>query len=89
MKDHQLFVLFQGVFGFYVLNYTAVTYGDQSYPRWAELMGLAISFSSMMWVPIYAVYYLLTQPGTIMEVSLHRIYKMLCFLSIIVLLLVC
>jgi len=56
-----------GVFGFYVLNYTAVTYGDQSYPRWAELMGLAISFSSMMWVPIYAVYYLLTQPGTIME----------------------
>merc|ERR1712156_459362 len=45
----------------------AVTYGDQSYPRWAELMGLAISFSSMMWVPIYAVYYLLTQPGTIME----------------------
>ena len=73
---------FQGVFGFYVLNYTAVTYGDQSYPRWAELMGLAISFSSMMWVPIYAVYYLLSQPGTIMEVNQHyRIHKMCLFVS--------
>jgi len=56
------------VFLFYCIQYKPVTYGeDQAYPRWAEIMGLFISFTSMMWVPIYAVYYLVTQPGSFME----------------------
>ena len=61
-------LLLQAVFFFYCIQYKAVTYGDQEYPKWAEYMGLMISFTSMMWVPVYAVYYLVTQPGSIMEV---------------------
>merc|ERR1712203_815368 len=37
------------------------------YPGWAEGLGLCFSFASMMWVPGYAIYYLLTQPGTFMQ----------------------
>ena len=61
--------LFQGVFVFYVVQYQPVRYDDEKFPTWAEYLGLLISFSSMMWVPIYAIYYLVTQPGTFMEVS--------------------
>jgi len=56
------------VFVFYVISYEPVTYGkDYEYPKWGEMMGLCMSFASMMWVPIYAIYYVLTQPGTIVE----------------------
>ena len=60
----------QLVFGFYCFSYKAVTYGtDYEYPGWAEAMGLCMSFASMMWVPLYAIYYVLTQPGSFMEVK--------------------
>ena len=42
---------------------------DYVYPTWAEALGLMMSLSSMVMVPGYAVYYVLTQPGTIMQVS--------------------
>lgn len=56
------------VFLFYVISYQPVTYGeDYKYPKWAEAMGLCMSFSSMIWVPGYAIYYVLTQPGTLRQ----------------------
>ena len=45
---------------------------DYDYPKWAEGMGLCMSFASMVWVPLYAIYYLLTQPGTLKEVSFFK-----------------
>ena len=61
------------MFGFYCYSYEPVKYGsDYHYPKWAEMVGLAISFSSMMWVPVYAIYYILTQPGSIMEVMTQK-----------------
>ena len=58
----------QGVFIYYIISYSPVTYGtDYVYPKWAEIMGLCISFSSMMWVIVYAIYYLITTPGTLKE----------------------
>ena len=58
------------VFIFYCISYSPVTYGhDYVYPGWAEILGLLMSFSSMIWVPGYAIYYVLTQPGTIIEVT--------------------
>ena len=48
-------------------------YGDYDYPKWAEIMGLCISFSSMVWVPGYAIYYVLSQPGTMLEVRADRV----------------
>ena len=45
-----------------------MTFGeDYVYPKWAEIMGLCISFSSMIWVPIYAIYYLITSKGSLKE----------------------
>jgi solute carrier family 6 GABA transporter-like protein 1 len=64
----------QCVFVFYVFSYEAVTYGnDYKYPKWAEYMGLCMSFTSMIWVPGYAIYYLVTQPGTFREVNICRL----------------
>ena len=57
-----------GVFVFYIISFKPVTLGTYAYPQWAEILGLCFSFSSMMWVPGYAVYYLVTQPGTLMQV---------------------
>ena len=58
------------VFIFYVISYEPVTYGtDYKYPKWAEGMGMCMSFASMMWVPIYAIYYVASQPGSFMEVK--------------------
>ena len=58
------------VFIFYVISYTPVTYGhNYKYPKWAEGMGFCMSLASMVWVPGYAIYYLLTQPGTLAQVA--------------------
>ena len=40
------------------VSYSPVTYGDYSYPQWAEMLGLCLSLASMVWVPLYALYYL-------------------------------
>ncbi|CAB3370461.1 Hypothetical predicted protein [Cloeon dipterum] len=55
------------IFIFYCVQYVPVTYGTYEYPDWAEILGLCISFSSMVWIPAYAIYYVLCMPGTIME----------------------
>ena len=66
-----------GIFFFYMYSYTPVTYGeDYKYPKWAEILGLLISISSMIWVPVYAVYYLVNgilvdKDGTLKQ----RIFK--------------
>lgn len=49
------------------MEYTALRYGDYNYPLWANVVGLGISFSSMLWVPVYAVYYVFTEPNSIIE----------------------
>ena len=53
-----------GVFIFYLVSYSPVTYGQYQYPYWAEMLGLGLSLASMVWVPIYAVYYLTCKQAT-------------------------
>ena len=40
------------------VSYSPVTYGTYTYPTWAEAIGLGLSLASMVWVPLYALYYL-------------------------------
>ncbi|KAG5900316.1 hypothetical protein JTB14_026324 [Gonioctena quinquepunctata] len=47
--------------------YQSLFYGNYKYPLWADIIGLGISFSSMIWIPFYMIYYLLTQPGSLSE----------------------
>jgi len=56
------------------MEYTALRYGDYNYPLWANVVGLGISFSSMLWVPVYAVYYVFTEPNSIIEVKLSFLF---------------
>eukprot|EP00092_Neocalanus_flemingeri_P031754 GFUD01034493.1.p2 GENE.GFUD01034493.1~~GFUD01034493.1.p2 ORF type:complete len:281 (+),score=64.56 GFUD01034493.1:1334-2176(+) len=56
------FMLF--IFVFYFVRYSPITMGDYHYPAWGEVLGFAISLSSMLWVPGYAIYYLLSTPGS-------------------------
>ena len=52
-----------GVFIFYLVSYSPVTYGDYQYPAWAEALGLSLSLASMVWVPLYALYFLAREKG--------------------------
>merc|ERR1711892_198930 len=56
------------IFVFYFVRYSPITMGDYHYPAWGEVLGFAISLSSMLWVPGYAIYYLLSTPGSWTEV---------------------
>merc|ERR1719414_1017611 len=62
-----MILFLQGVFFYYIFTYKPVMYGDYEYPMWAEIMGLLISASSMICIPLYAVYYVLSGPGSIIE----------------------
>ena len=56
-----------GVFIFYLASYSPVTYGDYQYPAWAEALGLSLSLASMVWVPLYALYFLCREKGSLRE----------------------
>ena len=66
-----------GVFMFYLVSYSPVTYGDYQYPAWAEGIGLCLSLASMIWVPIYAVYYLCCKQVTSSNSSVSSIVQCL------------
>jgi len=56
------------IFVFYFVRYSPITMGDYHYPAWGEFLGFAISLSSMLWVPGYAIYFVLSSNGTWSEV---------------------
>ena len=56
-----------GVFIFYLVSYSPVTYGDYNYPAWAEALGLCLSLASMVWVPLYALLYLARGEGSLSQ----------------------
>lgn len=62
-------IVMLSIFIFSIVQYVPVTYGNgYQYPKWAEVLGICISLSSMLWIPLYAVYYVLSTPGTLREV---------------------
>ena len=68
MQNKHINHSFQFLFVFYFAKYTPITYAKTyEYPWWGEALGFCISGSSMIWVPAYAIYYLLTTKGTFME----------------------
>ncbi|KAL3267706.1 hypothetical protein HHI36_006837 [Cryptolaemus montrouzieri] len=49
------------------LQFQTLTYGDYKYPVWANVIGLCLSLSSMMWIPLYAIYYVIKGPDTLIK----------------------
>jgi uncharacterized membrane protein len=60
---------YQGVFIFYLVDFTPLTYLDYHYPWWGHFIGLLLALSSMICVPAYMVYMVSRQEGTLMEAS--------------------
>lgn len=55
------------IFLFYCFKWEPVKYGSVEYPNWAHGIGFLMSFSSMMWIPGYALYYLATNNGSLKD----------------------
>jgi len=54
------------IFGF--VMYEPLTYDDYVYPTWANVVGWCLALSSMLCMPVVAVYSLLRAEGTFAEV---------------------
>lgn len=61
-------VIMAFIFVFQCVQYKPLKYGnDYEYPTWAEIVGVCLSLSSMLWIPAYALYYIIVTPGSIKE----------------------
>ncbi|KXJ23189.1 Sodium- and chloride-dependent GABA transporter 2 [Exaiptasia diaphana] len=52
-----------GVFIFLIATYQPLVYNTYHYPDWGEAIGWCLALSSMVWIPIFAVYKLITTKG--------------------------
>lgn len=55
------------IFLFYCFMWQPVKYGKVDYPMYAHVFGFLMSLASMLWIPGYAIYYLLTQRGSLRD----------------------
>ncbi|XP_029665225.1 sodium- and chloride-dependent GABA transporter 1-like [Formica exsecta] len=56
------------IFVFQIVQYKPLKYGSSyEYPTWAEMVGVCLSLSSIIWIPAYALYYVIIMPGTFKE----------------------
>lgn len=70
LRKYFVVFFFQTIFIFFIIKYEPVTYGNHyTYPWWGEGLGIAMSLMSMIWIPLYAAYYLITEPGTLKQVG--------------------
>ncbi|KAK7792946.1 hypothetical protein R5R35_008084 [Gryllus longicercus] len=61
-------IVMLSIFFFYCIQYEPIKYGKSyQYPTWAEAIGLMMSIASMIWVPAYAIYYVVASPGSFKE----------------------
>lgn len=62
-----LFLMFIIVYG--LLGYEPLSYEDYTYPTWANILGWVIAGSSVIMIPIVAIYKFLTTSGSCYRVS--------------------
>lgn len=66
-----LVTLFQGIFFFNVAYYKPLIYNNSYvYPWWGEAIGWGFALSSMLCVPLVALYKFIRAKGTLAEVRL-------------------
>lgn len=57
-----------GIFLFSVIQHEPLTYADSyTYPWWGEMMGWGMALASIIWIPVYAIYYIYKTPGNLKE----------------------
>ena len=52
-----------------IVTSTGLTLDDYVFPPWSNVVGWGVALSSMLFVPVYAVYKFISMPGTFKEVS--------------------
>lgn len=60
----------QGVVVFGLLYQQPLQYQQYTYPQWAVVLGWGLACSSILMIPIVAIYKLATTPGTFRQVTL-------------------
>lgn len=65
------------------IEYQPSQYGDYVYPMWADVIGWLMSFSVVVWIPVYAIYRLCKEhDGTVLNVSSNNVWRLsLCYQS--------
>lgn len=64
-------LFFQAIFILGIINYKNVTYGNYKYPDWAHAMGWSITASTLICIPVYAVFNIFRNEGeSFMDVRL-------------------
>jgi solute carrier family 6 dopamine transporter-like protein 3 len=61
-----VFLLFIIVYG--LLGYEPLSYEDYVYPGWANVLGWLIASSSVVMIPLVAIFKILTTPGSFLKV---------------------
>lgn len=61
-------VCFQTILAFTWIDFTPAKYGDYVFPFWANAIGWALSFSSVSLIPIVAIYKIIREKGSFIEV---------------------
>lgn len=57
-----------GIFLFSVIRYKPLVYAQTyTYPWWGNMMGWGMAAASMIWIPAYAIYFILMQSGTLRQ----------------------
>lgn len=58
---------------FSVIKYQPIVYANTyTYPWWGEMMGWFMALVSMIMIPAYMIYFLITTPGTLRQVRVSQ-----------------
>uniref|UniRef100_A0A665X985 Transporter n=2 Tax=Echeneis naucrates TaxID=173247 RepID=A0A665X985_ECHNA len=57
------------------LTSSGLNYDDYTFPDWSNVIGWGVAMSSMLFVPIYAMYKFFSVPGTLREVSIKTAFE--------------
>ena len=76
---HEQLLCGQGIFVWMWAEFRLLTYNDSyTYPWWAQVFGLSLAFSSMVCIPGYFFFRLLSSPGSsFKQVSAHTLAAMI------------
>lgn len=70
------FVSLQFILIFTVIQYKPITYNDYVYPGWSLAIGFSMALSSVVCIPIYALFKISRSPGATFREVTHSCFCM-------------
>lgn len=58
---------------FSIIFHEPLQYNGYVYPGWAEWIGWSLALSSILMIPLVAIFKLITTPGTLKQVNNNRV----------------